>query len=210
MSFSCPAQFAALPSDLFLLQPQFPYHLFKAVLLCFQDLVQTLEFLDQKRRQECTLLTQLGKSSPLTMSGTFNMSYVEPWGVQFHHTFVQRQLEGIEGWLRISRHPEVPVRLPGTWKSQTCSLHRSALLHIYGRSKAPWESWTQHACTISRHPHVAGAESLDRNVTAPALLHLKRDISTSSALLPIPTGTGKHDCTVTALHSLISLPLSLC
>lgn len=154
MSFSCPAQFAALPSDLFLLQPQFPYHLFKAVLLCFQDLVQTLEFLDQKRRQECTLLTQLGKSSPLTMSGTFNMSYVEPWGVQFHHTFVQRQLEGIEGWLRISRHPEVPVRLPGTWKSQTCSLHRSALLHIYGRSKAPWESWTQHACTISRHPHV--------------------------------------------------------
>lgn len=33
-------------------------------------------------------------------------------------------------------------------------------------------------------------------MTAPALLRLKCDISTSSALLPIPTGTGKHE-----LHS---------
>ena len=45
-------------------------------------------------------------------------------------------------------------------------------------------------------PTCAGTESLDRNVTAPALLCLKCDISTSSALLPIPTGTGKHE-----LHS---------
>lgn len=37
----------------------------------------------------------------------------------------------------------------------------------------------------------ADTESLDRNVTASALLHLKCDISTSLALLPIPTGTGK-------------------
>lgn len=29
-------------------------------------------------------------------------------------------------------------------------------------------------------------------MTAPTRLHLKCDISTSSALLPIPTGTGKH------------------
>lgn len=35
--------------------------------------------------------------------------------------------------------------------------------------------------------------SPDRNVTAPALLRLKCDISTSSALLPIPTRTGKHE-----------------
>lgn len=79
----CPVQFATLPSDLFLLQPQLPYHLFKAVLLCFQDLVQTLEFLEQKRRQECNLLThlQLGKASPLPMPGTFNLSYVEPRAV---------------------------------------------------------------------------------------------------------------------------------
>lgn len=157
MSFSCPVQFAALPSDLFLLQPQLPYHLFKLVLLCFQDLVQPLEFLNRKRRQECSLLThlQLGKASLLTMPGAFNLSYVEPQGgVRFHLTFVQEQLEEIKGWLRISRHPEVPARLPGTWKSQTCSLHRSALLHMYRMSKAPWESWTQHAGTISRHPHV--------------------------------------------------------
>lgn len=108
----------------------------------------------KKKTEMYSAGTQVGKSSLLTMTGTFNLSYVEPWGVQFHHTFVQGQLEGTEGWLRISRHPEVAAPLPGTWNSLACSLHRSALLHIYRRSKAPWESWTQHACTISRHPCV--------------------------------------------------------
>lgn len=46
-----PCAVSTLPSNLFLLQPQLLYHLFKLVLLCFQHLVQTLEFLDRKRRR---------------------------------------------------------------------------------------------------------------------------------------------------------------
>lgn len=42
----------------------------------------------------------------------------------------------------------------------------------------------------------AGTESPDMNMTAPVLLHLRCDISTISALLPIPAGTGTHE-----LHS---------
>ena len=52
-------------------------------------------------------------------------------------------------------------------------------------------------------PTCADTESPGRNATAPALLLLKCDISTASALLPVPVGTGKHE-----LHSYSSAPFN--
>lgn len=132
VSLPCPA---AIPSDLLLLQPQLPHHLFKLLLLCFQDLVQTLKLLLQKRREDCTLPAQLGKTNSLLITpGTSNMAFipscVELQGVWFHHTFVQGQLEGFEvGWAFSDiQKSQSGYQAPGNLRHAPCT---GQLSHIY-------------------------------------------------------------------------------
>lgn len=119
--------------------------------------------------------------------------------VQFHHTFDQGRLEA-EGWLKNSRHPEVQARLPGTWKSQRHAPCTDQLSRTYSEVQSSLAKLHPTYMYHFQAPTCADTESLDRNATYPG----------RSALLPIPTGTGKHKLHSYSFHCLISLLLSLC